>query len=204
MRRIRGIVRIRRTVLVYSPFLPPGGDKPPPLRRYLRSRRRGGYQPPAKAFPAHGEGGAKRRMRSSVFPRVGSDRQIAPLALLSWLRAAKDLAPVEELFIRVIRHILPHAVGILRRFHLLRMTCRRRLVFPIHQNTPRAFALGVSHSGSCCAVSGETGNRPCPGQAQSINNSSIETPSTLARPYSSMSVTVRCLSSIREMEPRQI
>ena len=52
----------------FTDLFPPGGDKPPPLRRYLRPRRRGGYQPPAKAFPAHGEGGAKRRMRSSVFP----------------------------------------------------------------------------------------------------------------------------------------
>ena len=38
----------------------------------------------------------------------------------------------------------------------------------------------------------------------SRNSSSIETPSTFAKPYSSMSVTVRCLSSMREMEPRQI
>lgn len=36
------------------------------------------------------------------------------------------------------------------------------------------------------------------------NNSSMETSRTCASPYNSISVTVRCISSIRDMEPRQI
>ena len=66
-----------RFVRLSSPSVGPTIGRPPLKTAFLKtggramlvptpapSRRRGGLWPPPKAFPAHGEGGAKRRMRS--------------------------------------------------------------------------------------------------------------------------------------------
>ena len=79
-----GLLRIRRTISCIQTFLPPGGDKPPPLRRSLRSARRGDlYGRPPQAFPAHGEGApvlTLGRMRSLVSPKGLPPRQRAALS----------------------------------------------------------------------------------------------------------------------------
>ena len=68
VRQIRGLVRIRRTIPVYSPVYrrAAGGGSPYGVTGALCHAQGTASSTARKAFPAHGEGGAKRRMRSLI------------------------------------------------------------------------------------------------------------------------------------------
>ena len=68
VRQIRGLVRIRRTNPVYSPVYRRAaeGGSPYGVTGALCHAQGTASSTSRKAFPAHGEGGAKRRMRSLI------------------------------------------------------------------------------------------------------------------------------------------
>ena len=152
------------------PLAPPPGELSAELTEGVR--RDGGSQfpasgvgahhdAPAQAFPPQGEGAPVRtlgRMRSPFLCHCEPVRTPVWQSASSFSsrhRAAKDLAPgAESVYPGAANHPAPR-----RRDPSsakppqddMRGVSRFRSI----KNTPRTFALGVLHSGSGCAVSGE-------------------------------------------------